>query len=78
METVSVRDLRNRLAELVDAAQRGETVAITRRGEIIACLGPVLTERRRLPDLSGFRSSIHSPGTPLSHLVVDSREAERF
>lgn len=78
MKLVSVRDLRRRLAELVDAAQRGETVAITRRGQTIACLGPVVAESPRLPDLTSFRASIQATGPPLSQLVVELRDAERF
>lgn len=42
---VGVLEAKNRLSELLEAAQRGEEVVITKRGEPIATLNPI---RKRL------------------------------
>ncbi len=79
MATVSIREARKRLSELVAAAERGESVTITRRGRKVARLGPVAPEGgRRLPDLSEFRASIRVRGKPLSETVIALRDEERF
>ncbi len=79
MGTVSIREARKHLSQLVDAAQRGESVTITRRGKQVARLGPVGPKGgRRLPDLTEFRASIQVKGKPLSETVVALRDEERF
>lgn len=47
--TVGVREARARLAELVDRAERGETVVITRSGREVARLGPPARREQRRP-----------------------------
>ena len=42
---VNILEAKNRLSELLEAAQRGEEVVITKRGEPIATLTPI---RKRL------------------------------
>lgn len=79
MATVSMREARRRLSDLVKAAERGESVTITRRGRPVAQLGPTpLQEGRTLPDLSDFRATIRAKGKPLSQTVVELRGEERF
>jgi prevent-host-death family protein len=79
MVPVSIREARRRLSELVDAAQRGEAVVITRRGKQVARLSAVREEpRQRLPDLTAFRASVKSKGKPLSQLVSESRRGARY
>jgi prevent-host-death family protein len=70
METVTIRDLRNRGGEVVDRVEAGEHVTVTRDGRPVAELRPVrtrgiaaaaLVERwRRLPtvDASALRRDI--------------------
>ena len=78
MRTVNIREARRRLSALIDAAERGETVVITRRGRKVACLGPVRkAPRKPLPDLRAFRESIRVTGTPLSKVVIDGRDEAR-
>jgi prevent-host-death family protein len=48
-EAVGIREARARLAELVDRAERGETVVITRSGREVARLGPPLRHAQRRP-----------------------------
>ena len=45
MDTVTVRDLRNKGAEVLRRVTGGETLTVTRDGEPVATLGP----RRRTP-----------------------------
>lgn len=77
METVSVREARRRLPELVEAAERGETVVVTRRGKRVARIVP-LRETLGLPDLTEFRASIAVRGEPLSKAVMEERQTSRF
>lgn len=79
MTTVNLKEARQRLGHLVDAAARGEVVTITRRGKKVAVLMPVRNELRRpLPDLSDFRASIELRGKSLSETVLDERRKARF
>ncbi len=77
MLTVSLRDARQRLGELVNAAARGEEVVITRRGRQAAQLRAVPRRpRRRLPDLSAFRASLRLKGS-LTDTLLTLRNDER-
>ena len=59
MESVSVRDLRNRGGEVLDRVERGERVVVTRDGRAVAELRPLprpsvgpaqlIERRKRLP-----------------------------
>ena len=65
MNTISIRDLRNRGADVVDRVQAGESLVVTRAGRPVAELRPVtrrpldaatLVERRRhLPSVDPRR-----------------------
>ncbi len=61
MGKVNLKQARARLSELVRAAERGESVTITRRGKEVARIVPVSEEPvLPLPDLSELRASIAS------------------
>ncbi|MBM4148853.1 MAG: type II toxin-antitoxin system Phd/YefM family antitoxin [Lentisphaerae bacterium] len=78
MLTVNIKDARACLGRLVDKAETGETVVITRRGKKSALLVPLSSHEERLPSLSEFRSSIAAPKTGLAATVIVSRGEERF
>jgi len=79
MNTVNLKEARRRLSNLVKAAERGQSITITRRGKKVARLGPVRTKGKRgLPDLEAFRASIPVKGKPLSKIVSDMRAEERY
>ena len=80
MNRVSIREARRRLTAIVDAAQRGETTLITRRGRQVATVQPVARGRGRprLPDLSDFRASIKTKGKPVSQIVIEERRRARY
>jgi prevent-host-death family protein len=75
---VSLKQARQRLGDLVDAATRGETVVITRRGRGVARLVALDASPERLPDLTAFRASLQMQGAPLSETVLAARRDERY
>jgi len=79
MGTINLKEARKRLGDLVNAAERGESTVITRRGRKVARIVPVDREPRRgLPDLTEFRASLEVKGKPLSKVVIDSRKKARY
>jgi prevent-host-death family protein len=80
MIKVNAREVRQKLSELLTEAQRGNTVIITRRGEVVAQLVPPPAEKKPFPDLSEFRASIRvKPGAPTAaQLIRELRDEERF
>ncbi|MBU1325846.1 MAG: type II toxin-antitoxin system prevent-host-death family antitoxin [Alphaproteobacteria bacterium] len=48
MTAISLADAKARLSELVDQAQAGEIVEITRRGKPVALLVPITAARSRI------------------------------
>ncbi len=79
MKTVQLSEARRRLSDLVRAAERGESVTITRRGKEVARLVPPERDvRKPLPDLTEFRKSIEIKAKPLSQTVIDMRNEERY
>lgn len=79
MVSVNLTEARRRLNELVDIAQQGEFVVITRCGKEVARLvPPVSPNRPRLPDLSSFRSSVKVKGKSLCRDVITMRAEGRY
>ena len=79
MKSVSIKDARQHLAELVDSASRGSATVITRRGKQVAILAPMPSESSTsLPDLAEFRRSIGVKGKSLSSAVVENRRNARY
>ena len=79
MSTVSIREAREHLSDLVAAAERGEAVTITRRGKKVARLVPLAAKKSRgLPDLSEFRASIKVKGRSLTDELLAMRREERY
>ena len=79
MNTITAKQARKQLGDLIDAAERGESVVITRRGKRVAELGPVRSRRRRkMPDLSSFRASVKIKGKCMSETVIAMRAEERY
>ncbi len=79
MATVSLKEARKRLGELVRSAELGESITLTRRGKVVARLEPPAPQEvRKLPDLSDFRASVTVKGKALSKIVIEGRERERY
>jgi len=78
MSPVSLKEARKCLGEIVDAAEHGETVVITRRGRQVARICPVeKSPAGGLPDLSAFRASIKMRGRSLTDELLAQRREER-
>ena len=83
MRSVNIREARQKLSDLVDAAEQGQSVLITRHGKQVARLEPAgPAEGAPLPDLSAFRESIRraagGKGAPLSKVVREARKQARY
>jgi prevent-host-death family protein len=75
---VNVKDARSRLSFLLDQVEKGGEVVILRRGKEVARLVPTRGEAKPLPSLKDFRSSIKIAGEPLSSVVIQGRDEERY
>ena len=79
MGPVKLREARRRLSDLVTAAERGETVIITRRGQEVARIAPLSPKPlKRFPDLAQFRASIKTKGKSLTDELLAMRREERY
>ena len=78
MQSITAREARRLLSTLLDEAEHGSEISITRRGQEVARLVPPLTDNTRFPDMTEFRSSIHVKGKATSQIVVDMRNEERY
>lgn len=67
MKTVGLRELKNHLSVYVRAARKGETVAVTDRGEVVAHLAPPAKPKKQSHPLEEMaRRGEVTLGTPLS------------
>ena len=74
MADVGIRELKQRLSEYLDRAERGETLRVTDRGRPKAVLGPV-PGRARIED--GIRTGWITPGTGAPLAPVQRSKASR-
>lgn len=77
MKQVNIREARRRLSDIVDAALRGESTVITRRGRQVARVQPAGQAGCNLPDLTEFRAKVKVKGKALSQAVIDGRRDAR-
>ena len=63
MKHVSLADAKAHLSELVSQAEEGETIQITRRGKVVACLVPAETDRPKI-DIEALKRHQASLGGP--------------
>jgi prevent-host-death family protein len=75
--TVNVREARQQLSRLLDAAETGQVVTITRSGKPVARLVPVEREEPfRFPDLSAFRASMPFGTVSSADVISQMRDEE--
>ncbi len=79
MKEYNVRHVQHHLASLLEAVERGEKVRITRRGKVVAQLGPPEPDRAglRWPDSSrrlARLSPLLKDGSPASSIISEDRE----
>ena len=75
---ISVKEARSKFSSLLTQVKEGEEVVIRRRGKEVARLLPPPNKRRRLPSLKDFRASIHIKGKPLSAVLRQARDEDRY
>jgi len=78
MQQVSVREVRDNLRAVLDRAEAGEEIVITRRGKEVARIVPPRRESARFPDLTEFRKSIKLRGESASETVIKMRREARY
>ena len=78
MEEISVKDARENFKDLLDRVAMGEEIVIVRHGKPVARLLPPAPRRKRLPSMAEFRQSIKYTGKPLSQIVIEERDKDRW
>ena len=74
---VNVKEARNRLKELLDRAEQGEKIFISRHGRRVVCLMPP-EKHDHLPSLTKFRDSPMVGGEAMSDVLFRLRGEERY
>ncbi|MEW6595596.1 MAG: type II toxin-antitoxin system prevent-host-death family antitoxin [Thermodesulfobacteriota bacterium] len=77
MIEVNVKEARNSLKELLDRAEQGEKIFISRHGRRVACLMPP-EKHDHLPSLVKFRDSVAAGGEVISSVITKLRDEERY
>ena len=78
MKNMSVREFRQNLSEVIDAAQRGEPTVITRRGKPVAKVSnPDVQELKPFPDLTEFGKRIKIRGESIVETLIKERRKAR-
>lgn len=75
MKQVGIREARQALPTLVDRAEAGEEIVITRQGRPVARLVPPTKSASPLPSLGEFRARLGAAGTPAARLLREERNA---
>ena len=78
MRTMSIKEARSHFSQLIDRAEKGETVIITRNGRKSARVVPMPSHAKALPALGEFRADIGLSGTSLAETVIASRWEPRY
>lgn len=79
MKEFNVRHVQHHLADLLEAVERGEKVRITRRGKVVAQLGPPEPEARELswPDSAARLkrlAGLAGDGVTVSRIIDEDRQ----
>lgn len=80
METVNLADAKARLSELIERAEAGEIVRITRRGKPVAEITPVKAPRKKI-DMESLRAltdSMPRQQEPARVFIRKMRDRERY
>ena len=80
MHALTVKQVRQRLSQVVGEAELGGETIITRYGKPVARIVPIEQDRPAFPDLTEFRKSLKGkPGSPtLTDTLLNMRREERF
>jgi len=75
MKHVGIKQARQELPDLIDRAEAGEEIMITRQGKPVAKLVAAPKTLKALPSLTQFRKEIGRTGTPAVQLLREERNA---
>lgn len=78
MQTINVRETRERLSSLLDAVAAGDEVVILRHGKPAARLTAALPEKIQFPDRSKLRASLPPVRENAAQAVRELRDEERY
>lgn len=80
MGSISLADAKARLSELVDRAEAGESVCITRRGKPVARITAIETTRRRIDiaELRALTAAMPLQQESARELVRRMRDEDRY
>lgn len=70
MRSVSIRDARANLADIIAQVGHGQEVAITRRGREVARIVPAVQTVRPLPSRAATRAAMVTGGAKKTHSTV--------
>lgn len=73
MTIVSIKEARSNIGLLIEKAEHGEEILITRRGKQVARLQGIKQDRPRLTKQADFRKSIKISGGAMSSTVIQNR-----
>ena len=74
MKHVGIKQARQELPDLIDRAEAGEEIIITRQGKPVAKLIAAPKARKPLPSLAEFRKDIGRARTPAAQLLRTERD----
>jgi prevent-host-death family protein len=75
MKHIGIKQARQALPDLIDRAEAGEEIIITRQGKPVAKLIAAPQGLKPLPSLADFRREIGRTGTPAAQLLREERDA---
>lgn len=78
MQTINVRETREKLSSLLDAVLAGEEIVIVRNGKPAARLTAPLPETVQFPDRSELRAALPPSSQSSGDTVRTLRDEERF
>ena len=78
METISVREMRERIAKVLDRVQSGEEVTVLRRGKPVARIVKPVAEHGAFRSRKGLREAIPPMRRASRDEVREQRDDERF
>jgi prevent-host-death family protein len=78
MTVVSIKEARSKIGRLIEKAEHGEEIVITRHGKKVASIKGITRSRPKLIPQGDFRKSIKLSGLPMSSIVVKNRSEERY
>lgn len=78
MQTINVRETREKLSALLDAVAAGEDIVILRNGKPTARLTAAAPERIQFPDRSALRDSLPPCTQSAAESIRKLRDEERY